>query len=125
MTLYTIGFAAKSAEHFFTLLTSNSVKRVLDVRLNNTSQLAGFTKRDDLRFFLLQVASIDYTPLPQFAPSQELLRAYRTKTIDWEEYTCGYLSLLSQRNAIASTDPRLLAECLAAAVPGLRIVHLQ
>ena len=144
MTLYTIGFSGKSAEQFFALLTKNGVKRVLDVRLNNTNQLAGFTKRDDLRFFLSRVAGIDYVHLPQFAPSSELLKGYRSHLVTWYEYQGRYLALLVDRDALASLDPlildgacllcseatpehchrRLLAEYLATNVPGVKIVHL-
>ena len=145
MTLYTIGFTGKSAEQFFTLLTENAVKRVLDVRLNNTSQLAGFTKRDDLRFFLSRVAGIDYLHLPQFAPSVELLKGYTGNSLDWGNYERGYLTLLSDRDALAFVDPsifdggcllcseampehchrRLLAELVANCVPDVHIMHLQ
>lgn len=144
MTLYTIGFSGKSAEQFFVLLTKNGVKRVLDVRLNNTNQLAGFTKRDDLRFFLSRIAGIDYVHLPQFAPSSELLKGYRSHLVTWPEYQGRYLALLADRGALASLDPlifdgacllcseatpehchrRLLAEYLATNVPGVKIVHL-
>ena len=77
MKLFTIGFTKKSAEHFFTALSRAGVQRVLDIRLNNVSQLAGFAKRDDLRFFLKALCGIDYHHLPILAPSKELLDAYR------------------------------------------------
>jgi uncharacterized protein (DUF488 family) len=145
MILYTIGFTGKSAEQFFDLLMTHNVSRVLDVRLNNTNQLAGYSKRDDLRFFLSRVASIDYMHLPQFAPSDELLKAYRRHDVDWEAYERTYLALLDERNALASLDPavfekgcllcseaspehchrRLLAEYISTNLPDVRIVHLQ
>ena len=145
MILYTIGFSGKSAEQFFRLLTRNEVKRVLDVRLNNTNQLAGFTKRNDLSFFLSAIAGIDYMHLQQFAPSRELLKAYRKHETEWDEYERTYLALLTERCAIASVEPtvfesacllcseaspehchrRLLAESIAATVPNVCVVHLE
>lgn len=145
MTLYTIGFSGKSAEQFFDILATNAVRRVLDVRLNNTSQLAGFSKRDDLRFFLSRVANVGYMHLPQFAPSDALLKAYRSRTIDWDEYEHRYLALLGERNELASMDPsvfesgcllcseaspdhchrRLLAEYIAVRLPDVHVIHLQ
>jgi hypothetical protein len=75
--LYTIGFTKKSAEEFFTLLKDAGVARVLDVRLNNSSQLAGFTKKEDLEFFLRAVGGIGYAHLPDLAPTQDMLTAYK------------------------------------------------
>ena len=68
MTIFTIGFTKKSAETFFTKLQDAGVARLVDIRLNNVSQLAGFTKRDDLRYFLRAICGIDYLHLPEFAP---------------------------------------------------------
>jgi len=95
--LFTIGFTRKSAEHFFTLLNRAGVQRVLDIRLNNVSQLAGFAKRDDLRFFLKALCGIDYLHLPSLAPSKELLDAYRKNGCDWPTYRSGFLNLISER----------------------------
>ncbi len=89
--LFTIGFTRKSAEQFFTALSSAGVQRVLDIRLNNVSQLAGFAKRDDLRFFLKAVCGIDYLHRPDLAPSKELLDEYRKNGGDWPTYKSGFL----------------------------------
>src|SRR5262245_37177361 len=75
--LFTIGFTETGAETFFSLLRRSGARRVIDVRLHNTSQLAGFAKKDDLRFFLRQVCGMDYVHLPQLAPTQELLDAVK------------------------------------------------
>ncbi len=73
MRLYTIGFTKKSAEAFFTGLTEAEVKRIIDVRLNNVSQLAGFAKRDDLEYFLETICRISYCHIPDLAPTKEIL----------------------------------------------------
>lgn len=98
MNVSTIGFTKKSAERFFELLSQAGTKRLIDVRLNNVSQLAGFTKRDDLRFFLREVGGIDYVHAPNLAPTQELLRSYRTKDISWDEYRTDFLDLMAARS---------------------------
>ena len=79
MILFTIGSGQKSAEKFFSLLKQNRVQRLIDIRLNNKSQLAGFTKSPDLQYFLKQIAAIDYIHLPILAPTQALLAGYREK----------------------------------------------
>jgi len=95
--LFTIGFTKKSAETFFSLLNSAAVRRVLDIRLNNVSQLAGFAKRDDLRFFLKAVSGIEYLHLPELAPMQEILNAYKQSKQGWDQYESDFLKLLSAR----------------------------
>ena len=77
MKLFTIGFTKKSAEDFFTKLRRSGAKRVVDVRLNNSSQLAGFAKRNDLEFFLREICHMDYVHLPELAPTQEILDEYK------------------------------------------------
>lgn len=96
MKLYTIGFSKKSAEQFFNLLTKNKVKKIIDVRLNHNSQISGFAKSEDLRFFL-KLFSIDYVHVPEFTPTKEILKAYRNKVISWEEYEERFLELLEKR----------------------------
>src|SRR5689334_24713195 len=86
LTVYTIGFTRKHADEFFSLLQAAGVRRVLDIRLNNTSQLAGFTKRDDLPYFLRAIAKIDYVHLPQLAPSVDLFTAYKKRKGAWSVY---------------------------------------
>ena len=111
--LYTIGFTKKSAEQFFTRLAEAGVKRVIDVRLNNVSQLAGFAKRDDLRFFLKGLYGIDYVQLPQLAPTQPMLDAYKKNGGDWTMYEKQFLALIEERQIEISTTRELLDEgCL-------------
>jgi uncharacterized protein (DUF488 family) len=85
MKLYTIGFTKKSAEQFFSLLKKNNVKCVIDIRLNNKSQLAGFTKEEDLKYFLQAIAGIDYCHMLLFAPTDEILKKYQNKEISWDD----------------------------------------
>ena len=96
--LYTIGFAGKSAEAFFSLLQKAGVKKVIDTRINNVSQLAGFAKSNDLEYFLKAIAGIVYEHNLDLAPTKELLSAYRDKELTWEQYENVYLDLLKQRN---------------------------
>ena len=97
MNLFTIGFTKKNAEKFFGLLSSSRVERVIDVRLNNVSQLAGFAKRDDLKFFLQRVCGIDYVHLPDLAPTKEMLADYRKKRMGWDDYERRFLNLMRER----------------------------
>ena len=111
--LYTIGFTKKSAEQFFTKLAEAGVKRIIDVRLNNVSQLAGFAKRDDLRFLLKGLYGIDYAHLPALAPTQPMLDAYKKNGGDWNVYEKEFLSLMEDRHIESSTARELLDEgCL-------------
>lgn len=98
MKLYTIGFTKKSAETFFARLTNAGVKRLVDVRLNNVSQLAGFTKRDDLRYFTRVICKIDYVHLPVLAPTQNILDAYKKQNGDWGLYERQFLDLMRSRH---------------------------
>lgn len=95
--LFTIGFTKKTAEYFFNQLCERGVKRILDVRLNNVSQLAGFAKRNDLRYFLRAICSIDYMCIPDLAPTKEIMDAYRKDKGDWSLYEKRFLTLLSNR----------------------------
>lgn len=99
LTLYTIGFTKKSAERFFGLLESAGVRRLVDVRLNVTSQLAGFAKQRDLQFFLKAILDADYLYLEEAAPAKSLLDGYKKGDISWETYEAEYRSLLDERNA--------------------------
>jgi uncharacterized protein (DUF488 family) len=98
MKIFTIGFTKKSAETFFTRLRDAGVQRLVDVRLNNVSQLAGFTKRDDLRYFTRAICNIDYVHLPNLAPTQNMLDAYKKRKGDWATYEHEFLDLLRQRH---------------------------
>lgn len=105
MRIFTIGFTKKSAEQFFEVLRLSGAKRVVDVRLNNVSQLAGFAKREDLRYFLREVCGIEYVHLPVLAPTQEMLDAYKKAKGGWDEYEKRFLGLMEQRK-IEDTVPR-------------------
>ena len=97
MKIFTIGFTKKSAEEFFTQLTGAGVKHLVDVRLNNVSQLAGFTKRDDLRFFTKAICGIEYIHLPSLAPTQDILDEYKKKGGAWTVYEDKFINLISER----------------------------
>jgi len=97
ITVYTIGFTKKSAEEFFDLLQGNGVQRVLDIRLNNVSQLAGFSKKDDLRYFLKEIGQIDYVHLPELAPTKEILDEYKKNKGDWSQYENDFKHLMAER----------------------------
>lgn len=110
---FTIGFTQKSASRFFTLLSDAGVKKLIDVRLNNVSQLAGFAKRDDLKFFLNELCGADYQHLEELAPTKSILDAYKRKQIGWEEYEDRFLNLMEQRNIEKLVTPAELANsCL-------------
>ena len=97
ITLFTIGFTKKSAEHFFELLKKYHVKKIIDIRINNTSQLAGFAKGVDLSYFAQQICGIEYTHIIDFAPTKELLSDYQKKNIDWKGYQQIYRKLIENR----------------------------
>lgn len=111
--LFTIGFTGKTAEIFFNLLRNNEVKKIVDTRINNVSQLAGFAKGADLRFFADEIGQMSYDHNVDFAPTKELLSKYRNKKINWQEYEIEYLNLLDMRNVAQKTNIDLLHEnCL-------------
>jgi len=113
MTVYTIGFTQKPAEKFFGLLKANKVKRLLDVRLNNISQLAGFAKKNDLAFFLDRLCDSEYIHLPGLAPEKSDLNAYKKGEMTWERYEDIYLNLMSKRGIETELTPSLLEDgCL-------------
>ncbi len=99
MNIYTIGFAQKSAEEFFKLLTDNGVKKLIDIRLNNKSQLAGFANAKHLPYFL-KLHGINYEYKPELAPTKELLDGYKKKNISWQEYEEIYNKILSDRDIL-------------------------
>ncbi len=96
-TLYTIGFTKQNAETFFTKLKKAEVKKLIDIRLNNVSQLAGFAKRNDLIYFLKELCDCSYIHHPNFAPTKEILDAYKKKQIDWDEYVRRFSKLMKNR----------------------------
>ncbi len=95
--LYTIGFTKKSAKDFFELLKKNNVEKVVDTRINNVSQLAGYAKGNDLSFFLNEIGSMGYEHNVDFAPTKELLKKYRGKEMTWGEYEVEFLNLIDMR----------------------------
>jgi uncharacterized protein (DUF488 family) len=97
MKLFTVGFTKKSAREFFDRLKKAGVRRVVDVRLNNTSQIAGFAKARDLPFFLDEIAGIDYVHLPRFAPTQDILDDFKKKKGSWEDYEIRFNKLIEDR----------------------------
>lgn len=107
MEIFTIGFTQTPAAEFFGKLTQAGVRRLIDVRLNNTSQLAAYAKRDDLRFFLREICGLDYVHMPDLAPTQEILDAYRKRGGDWAAYEREFLELMTDRR-IEDTVPREL-----------------
>ena len=96
-TLFTIGFTKKTAEQFFGKLKRAGVQKVVDVRLNNVSQLAGFTKKADLQFFLREIAGIDYVHVPELAPTKEIFDAFKKNKGNWNDFETPFLDLMSQR----------------------------
>ena len=122
--LYTIGFTKKSAEKFFNLLCQAGIKRVIDVRLSNVSQLAGFAKKDDLRYFLRQICNIDYIHLPELAPSKEIMDEFKKNKGDWSVYTTKFLSLLKQRRVEETIEKEILdGSCLLCSEVSPRHCH--
>lgn len=97
MNVYTIGFTKKSARTFFELLRDAGARRVVDVRLNNVSQLAGFAKRDDLAYFLKTICQMEYVHLPALAPTQDMLDEYKKGGGSWADYESRFLSLMRDR----------------------------
>jgi uncharacterized protein (DUF488 family) len=97
MKILTIGFTKKSAETFFTLLKNAGVRRLVDVRLNNVSQLAAFAKKDDLRYFAKAICNMDYTHVPDLAPTQEILDEYKKRKGQWALYESKFLDLIRSR----------------------------
>jgi uncharacterized protein (DUF488 family) len=106
--VFTIGFTKKTAEEFFTRLIRAGVKRVIDVRLNNVSQLAGFAKRDDLRYFLRTIGGIDYHHRPDLAPTQQILDDFKKSKGSWQAYEKDFHALLAERGTEKVVTPELL-----------------
>lgn len=142
--LYTIGFTKKDAETFFTLLKKNGIKKLIDIRLNNVSQLAGFAKMYDLRYFLKTICNIEYLHKPEYSPTLEILNDYKKNNINWHQYEKKFNELLMNRDiekAIPKSDlnmacllcseptadkchRRLVAEYLKRKFDDIEIVHL-
>ena len=106
--IYTIGFTQTSAEEFFGKLIKAGVRKIVDARLNNTSQLAGFAKKDDLKYFLQTIGNIDYIHMPVLAPSQEILAEYKKNKGDWHTYEKKFLALMEERRIENVVSPNEL-----------------
>jgi uncharacterized protein (DUF488 family) len=103
----TIGFTQSSARNFFERLRTANVKRVLDVRLHNTSQLAGFAKADDLAYFLTKIGDIEYRHIPLLAPEEDMLSEYKKHKGSWSNYESRFLELMSNRKIETLLDRSL------------------
>jgi len=145
MRLFTIGFTKKSAEEFFTILHNTGVSRIVDVRLNNTSQIAGFAKARDLKYFLHAIAGIDYVHIQDFAPTQEILDNFKKNKGSWAEYERRFVDLMVERRLAETAAKllrdrdcllcsehtpehchrRLLAEYLKKHLPNIEVEHLE
>ncbi len=144
MKVFTIGFTKKNAEQFFSKLKQPGLVRLVDVRLNNVSQLAGFTKKDDLRFFLKEILGIEYIHLPDLAPTKDILDEYKKNGGNWSVYESKFIELMNKRRieekvskeiidggCLLCSEPtpenchrRLVAEYLKSKWGDLEIVHL-
>lgn len=146
MTLYTMGYTQKTAEQFFGLIRENRIDMLVDVRLNNRTQLAGFTKGEDLPFFLRELCACAYSHRTDFAPTREILDGYKKGDIDWTGYAARFILLMEKRQAaktflrdfgtyarvlLLCSEPtpehchrRLLAEMIARTDPSIEIAHL-
>ena len=142
MDIFTIGFTKKSAEQFFDLLGGANARLLLDIRLNNASQLAGFTKRDDLAFFTRRLLDIPYRHEVRLAPTQPMLDEYKKQKGSWSAYEAKFYRLMADRRieetvdipdgaALLCSEPtatkchrRLVAEYLANRWDDVRVVHL-
>lgn len=144
INLFTIGFTKKPAETFFKLLKDSGVKKLVDTRINNVSQLSGFAKGSDLQFFAREIGNISYDHNLDFAPTKELLSRYRAQKLTWAAYETEYLNLLDIRKIAQKTDfeklhencllcsehrpdhchRRLLAEYLRLVRNDIQIIHL-
>jgi uncharacterized protein (DUF488 family) len=116
--LFTMGFTKKNAETFFSILAKSGVKKIIDIRLNNISQLAGFTKKDDLAYFLKKICNCEYLHKPQLSPTKEILDAYKNNQISWAEYEKQFTELLIARKIQAYLRPsELHMACLLCSEP--------
>jgi len=113
MKVFSIGFTEKTAEKFFSLIRSQpDVKSLVDVRLNNVSQLSGFAKKNDLKYFLKELCNVNYLHIPDLAPTKEMLNPYKKGEVSWEIYEYNFLNLMAKRN-IERIDRSLIEDsCL-------------
>ncbi len=113
MEIFSIGFTGRTAEDFFETLRRAGVRRLVDVRLNNTSQLSAFAKKQDLAYFLHEVLGADYVHEPVLAPTPELLKAYRNKLLSWDAYEHRFRELLRERNVESVIDASVFSPTAA------------
>lgn len=126
MTLYTIGFTQKSAERFFETLRRHGIERLIDVRANNTSQLAGFSKRDDLAYFLERIVGTEYHHLELLAPTPEIRATMKPGGGGWAAYEALFLPLLAERRITERLERRFFTErtcCLLCSEPTAEHCH--
>lgn len=112
MKLFTIGFTKTSAQSFFNRLKNSGAKKLIDVRLNNVSQLAGFAKRDDLHYFTNQICSLNYEHIPSLAPTKDILDEYKKNGGSWEIYEKKFMSLMERRKIEFLDKSKLDGGCL-------------
>lgn len=144
ITVFTIGFTKKNARTFFDLLKRTGIRRLIDIRLKNESQLAGFTKKDDLEYFLKTIANIEYSHRPELAPTKDILDGYKKKKLTWADYEQRFQALLKERRVedlitaaelddvcLLCSEPkpgechrRLVAEYLRSKLGNIEIIHL-
>jgi len=122
--LFTIGFTKTKAEDFFKKLIDSNIKKIIDIRLNNVSQLAGFAKRDDLKYFLSELCNCDYEYQPLLSPTKEILENYKKKKIDWNEYELQFCNLMKKRKPETIFTPEELNKsCLLCSEPTSQKCH--
>ena len=146
MNLYTIGFTQKTARDFFNKIKNNEIELLIDIRLNNVSQLAGFAKGKDLEYFLKELCNCEYVHDDIFAPTKELLDNYRAKKVSWNDYEQVFAEIMDKRNlyerfkslymkhknvCLLCTEPtaeqchrRLVAEYLKKHIENIEIIHI-
>ncbi len=142
--VFTIGYAGKNARQFFSILKQTGIRKVIDVRLYNTSQLAGFSKKQDVEYFLQAIVGAEYIHMPIMAPTKQLLNDYKKRWISWQQYETQFKSIIAQRRIDKHIMPqdidmscflcseatadnchrRLAAEYLAGLWPNISIIHL-
>lgn len=98
LNIYTIGFTQKSAEKFFRLIKNENIKILIDTRLNTSSQLAGFAKKEDLKYFLKEICHVNYSYHQELAPTKTILDAYKKNKGSWEIYEKEFMELMYKRN---------------------------
>ena len=109
--LFTIGFTGKPASQFFQLLENSGAKRIVDVRLNNVSQLSGFAKRDDLKYFVREICDMDYLHIMELAPTKKILDEYKKHRGDWRVYEEQFLRLMEDRHVEFSVSKEIINGC--------------